>query len=139
MSAQQSYYIGIKGIVRDKSDKVLILKDSSTGRWEVPGGRMDAGQTIEGAFAREIGEEVENAVLVHFGDLLFAAQGDFLVENEHKLLLLFYIVEVTLPPNLVLSSEHTDSAWVDTRSLENYTIYSSDKAAIQKALNTDLA
>jgi 8-oxo-dGTP pyrophosphatase MutT (NUDIX family) len=135
MSERQSYYIGIKGIIKDKTGRVLILKDSSTGKWEVPGGRIDAGQTIEGAFAREISEEIEGASLVRFGELLCAAQGDYLVENKHKLMLLFYAVEVELPPRLALSSEHTEFAWVDAQSLGAYTMYASDKAAVQKSIS----
>jgi 8-oxo-dGTP diphosphatase len=134
MSDRQSYYIGIKGIIKDQSGRVLILKDSSTGKWEVPGGRMDAEQTIEGAFAREITEEIQDASLEKFGDLLFAAQGAFNVENAHKLFLIFYSVKVRLPSKLTLSSEHTDSAWVDERSLSNYALYPSDKAAVITAL-----
>lgn len=134
MSNRQSYYIGVKGIVRDQDGRVLILKDYSTGKWEVPGGRMDEGQTIEEAFSREIGEEIEGASLEEFGDLLYAAQGAFTVENAHKLFLIFYSVKVQLPNKLVLSSEHADSAWVDEQSLANYALYPSDKAAVTIAL-----
>jgi len=133
MSERQSYYIGIKGIIRNEAAKILILKDVSTGKWEVPGGRMDSGQTIEGAFAREIGEEIEGATLTEFGSLLYAAQGEFLVEDSHKLLLLFYEVKAELPTNLVLSSEHTDSAWIDAQTIENYTMYTGDKVAVLRS------
>jgi hypothetical protein len=95
---------------------------------------VDACQTIEGAFARGIGEEVEGGTLTEFGDLLYAARSEFLVENAHKLLLLFYNVKANLPPHLVLSSAHTDSAWVDAQTMERYTIYATDKAAVLKAL-----
>lgn len=134
MSNRQSYYIGVKGIIQDQDGRVLILKDSSTGKWEVPGGRMDENQTIEEAFSREIGEEIEDASLEEFGGLLFAAQGAFKVENAHKLLLIFYSVKVRLPSKLTLSSEHMDSAWVDEQSLSNYALYPSDKAAVTIAL-----
>jgi 8-oxo-dGTP pyrophosphatase MutT (NUDIX family) len=137
MSERQSYYVGIKGIIRNEASKILILKDV-TGKWEVPGGRMDAGQTIEGAFAREISEEIEGAALTEFGNLLYAAQGEFLVEDSHKLLLLFYEVTVELPPHLVLSAEHSDAAWIDARTIENYAMYTSDKAAVLRSLEREI-
>ena len=136
MSKRQPYYVGIKGIIKNSEGDVLILRDSSTGKWEAPGGRMDADQTIEEAFSREIGEEVEGAVLQSLGNVFYVAQGGFTVEDEHKLLLLFYETIVDMPLKIKLSFEHTDFAWVNAKSLADYDIYASDKAAVMKVFNS---
>lgn len=130
MIDRQSYYVGVKGIIRNSSGQVLILQDSGSKKWELPGGRIDRGGGIESSFAREITEEIKGARLVHFGKLVHAAQGDFFVENLHKLLLLFYLVETKLPKTIVLSQEHLASEWIDKQSLDKYEIYGTDKAAI---------
>lgn len=136
MSDRQSFYVGVKGIIKDKNGRVLILKDSARGKWEAPGGRIDVGQSIEGAFKREIAEEIEGASLYSFGELLMALQGDFVTENEHKLLLLFYSVKVSLPVKIKLSDEHEDFAWVDKNSLNDCLLFSTDRRAISLALNS---
>lgn len=134
MSQRQSYYIGIKGLIKNAQGSVLILKDNSTGKWEVPGGRIDQNQAIEEAFRREMSEELPGSVVNSFGGVIFAAQGDFIVENDHKLMLLFFETDVELPEETNLSDEHSELAWVNNANIEDYEIYSSDKAAIKTAL-----
>jgi 8-oxo-dGTP pyrophosphatase MutT (NUDIX family) len=134
MSQRQSYYTGIKGLIKNSQGSVLILKDNSTGKWEVPGGRIDQNQQIEEAFRREMSEELPGSVVKNFGSVVYAAQGDFMVENDHKLMLLFFIADVEMPDSLELSNEHSELAWVDSSTIDNYEIYTSDKAAIKSVL-----
>lgn len=130
MSERQSFYVGIKGLIQDSAGDILILKDVSKGKWELPGGRIDTGQSIPESFSRELNEEIPGARLNAMGALVHAAQGDFLVENNHKLLLLFYKTEVTLPDTMRLSDEHSGYDWVNETNVNNFDIFSSDKAAI---------
>ena len=134
MSARQSFYVGIKGIIKNDAGDVLILKDASKGKWEVPGGRVDKDQSIVNSFSREIEEELPGAKLVSLDEVIHVAQGDFLVEDEHKLFLAFHLAKVSLPDILVLSDEHTDSAWVNLSTVANYSIFTSDLAAIEQSL-----
>jgi ADP-ribose pyrophosphatase YjhB (NUDIX family) len=131
---RQSFYIGVKGIVTT-SQGVLILKDAPRGKWELPGGRIDAGQSIEDAFIREINEEVPGTTNPKLERLLFAAQGDFIVENDHKLCLLFYAASADLPETLQLSDEHTDQAFVTADTLSNFDLFSTDKEALERYLS----
>jgi 8-oxo-dGTP pyrophosphatase MutT (NUDIX family) len=129
MSDRQSFYIGIKAIiVRD--GRVLLLKESPRAKWELPGGRIDGKQTIEESVARELAEEIPGAKLRSLGDLVHAATGDFMVENDHRLCLIFYTADVDLPHELTLSEEHLEYAWVDPESIEGYDIFTSDRAAL---------
>jgi 8-oxo-dGTP diphosphatase len=134
MNERQSYYIGAKGLIKNSQGKVLIIKDVETGRWELPGGRIDKKQSIEEAFRREIAEELPGSVVKNFGNIVYAAQGDFTVEDDHKLMLLFFSADVKVPDSTELSHEHTELAWVNSQSVDDYQIYASDKAAIKLAL-----
>jgi len=134
MVERQSYYVGVKGLIRNKAE-ILVLRDTSTGKWELPGGRIDKGGDIKSSFAREIEEEIKGARLKKLGKIIHAAQGDFLVENNYTLLLLFYLAIVDLPKTIILSKEHSGSAWVSAYSLLKYNIYSTDRAAIELALS----
>jgi len=134
MNQRQSYYIGIKGLIKNNQGDILILKDNSTGKWEVPGGRIDQNQAIEEAFRREMAEELPGSVVNGFGNVVYVAQGDFVVENSHKLMLLFFSTDVSVPDKPKLSNEHSELAWVNRNNLNDYPIYSSDKAAIESVL-----
>ena len=135
MDEKQSFYIGVKGIIRSSAGEIMILKDNSKGKWELPGGRIDRNQSIEQALTREIGEEIIGATMAKQGGLVDLALGEFEVKDNHRLLLLFYSIEVSLPESIELSHEHSELAWVNKRSISGYEFYATDKAAIQKAFN----
>lgn len=47
-----------KGFVQTSDDKLLILKRSDTGEWDVPGGHNRSGETPNYGFFREVKEEI---------------------------------------------------------------------------------
>ena len=65
------------GIVFDQHGCVLVgqrtVKDQYFAKWEFPGGKLEAGESVNGALAREFKEEVGIEVLA----------SDFLLEVNH--------------------------------------------------------
>ncbi len=54
-------------VVRDDDGRVLLVlraRDPSRGRWSIPGGRVEPGETLEQAAAREVLEETGLRVAV---------------------------------------------------------------------------
>ena len=50
--------VGASGIIFDESrEKVLLTKRTDNGRWCIPGGGMDPGESVEEACVREVYEE----------------------------------------------------------------------------------
>jgi 8-oxo-dGTP diphosphatase len=52
----------VEAIIKDKNDKVLLLQRSDKnkhylGKWQLPGGKVDSGETVEEAIQREVFEE----------------------------------------------------------------------------------
>ncbi len=54
------YRTSIKALVFDENKKILLTKDES-GKWDLPGGGMDWGETPQICLAREIQEEMDLA------------------------------------------------------------------------------
>lgn len=52
------YRISIKGMIRNRSGEVLVVKESGRDYWDLPGGGMDHSENIQTAIAREMKEEV---------------------------------------------------------------------------------
>jgi|GEM_PF-1556200 len=49
--------ISVKGIILTKSYHVLLLRRPGETKWDMPGGGVDAGETIAAAYTREVIEE----------------------------------------------------------------------------------
>src|SRR3990172_4190609 len=54
--------LSVKGIVRRPDGKFLLIRRSqlskaNPGFWEIPGGKMDAGETVDASLRREVKEE----------------------------------------------------------------------------------
>lgn len=110
------FQIGVKGLII-VDGKVLLLKrtaDEGGSFWELPGGRMEAGEEIEATLRRELGEEVPSLARVEVGRLLHAA---LVRDDESGLVLLFYRVQADATLPLVLSTEHIGHTWASAEDL----------------------
>lgn len=61
---KKQWQVSIKGLVFDNERRLLLLQEED-GRWELPGGRMEHGETFAEALKRELKEEtgVDSEVL----------------------------------------------------------------------------
>lgn len=122
--------VSIKGLLC-RDNKILVLKTARSGRWELPGGRMDFGETAERAFKREIKEEIgfKKVKLGKFINIwtFTSVRGEF---NHHFIILDFEIS--TDETDIKLSAEHTEYKWVELKEVDKLKIRAGHKESVRK-------
>jgi 8-oxo-dGTP diphosphatase len=95
------------------------------GKWELPGGKIEPGESPEQSLARELAEEL--GVEVRVGEFLCATPFD---RGDARLELLVYRVErIAGEPALL---EHQEIRWVDPADLAGYDLADSDRKVVER-------
>lgn len=88
---------------------VLFVKNPRN-EWELPGGRPEAGESLEAALLREVQEECGLTVAA---PAYVCSQSCEIIPDQRVLLVFFSCECATALPRLHLSEEHTDYRWVE--------------------------
>jgi mutator protein MutT len=98
--------ISVKGVLIHRG-RVLLLRNDR-GEWELPGGRLDDGETPEEALAREIQEETGlSATVTSLVDAWV-----FQVTPRKSVLILQYACRLNGGRSVSISHEHNQHAWL---------------------------
>ena len=130
-----------KAFIRNASGKYLFLKRSDYGarpnEWDLPGGRLDPGETLHEAIVREIREEsgiddIKNERVVY-------AKSDIRADEQPSFnyVLLLYIAD-TDSDEVTLSHEHQDLKWLSLREAHDLVQHPLHKEAILRIIDNDL-
>lgn len=105
------FVIAPKALVCNKDGKCLFLRRSQSsrhfaGQWEMPGGKMDPGETLEACLLRETKEET--GLDIRLNRVLGAAEG-----ATEKFRLAYIILSATIvgAGPVTLSDEHDACEW----------------------------
>jgi 8-oxo-dGTP diphosphatase len=112
--------IGVGGIIFNRQNQVLLIQRNqppAMGLWSIPGGKLEAGESLTEACKREIKEEtgletdIKNIVAVV----------ERRIENFHYVIIDYLALlideEQTVP---VAQSDIADAKWVDLENLADY-------------------
>lgn len=125
---------GVKANLYNKDGKFLIIKRSEEethleGKWEIPGGRIEFGESPEEALKEEVSEEtgLKIKIIEPMDTWKFRKS-----ENEYRVGVDFLCI--TEEKDVELSSEHDAYRWVEEKELSDYDIYDSIRKSLQKAI-----
>jgi 8-oxo-dGTP diphosphatase len=113
------YGLAVRVLLTDQDGKILILKrstDSKTnpGKWELPGGKVDQGESFDHALIREVYEETN--LKISLEHVVGASEQNLHIIRAVHIIMTGKIVE----GKLNLSSEHEGYAWVLIETLPDY-------------------
>jgi len=111
----------VAAIVVDSQQRILMAQRAGWqhqgGKWEFPGGKIEAGETHLQALSRELKEEVDLQIDQHACELFEAVHHDY---SDKKVSLYFYIVSAFVGTAKGLEGQPV--TWVDAQSLPQMTI-----------------
>ena len=133
------------GAVIVQDGAVLLVKrryEPLAGRWSLPGGTVELGETLQGALAREMQEEtgleVEvGAVIEVFDRIMYDAEN----RVEYHFVLVDYLCR-PIGGHLAAGSDVADAQFVEPRALGSYDLTDKAQAVIARAfelVNLELA
>jgi len=126
----QHFVITQDAIIINEKGEVLILLHKS-GKWLLPGGKINKGETWLEGLKREIKEE---AGIIDFKIKKIMDVSSWL-EPEIGYYVVTFLCSTSPNPEIVLSDEHQEYTWTSLNNLDHYTFYHPDiKKRIQKAL-----
>jgi len=133
----QRPFAGVGAIVVADDGRVLLVKRSNpplAGRWSLPGGVIDVGETIEQAVAREVREETGLEVAVGPQvEVVERIHRDADGRVEYHYVLLDRLCRPT-GGTLRAATDASDVTWAAAGELDAYGIVSSTRRVIERAL-----
>lgn len=111
---EQIYNLGIKAIIQNSSEKILLLKHIK-GYWDFPGGRVQENEEAIDTLFREVKEETGITNLTNIKQDAMILTDVHMIQDNHSIDLILWYFNCTLVTNqkIVLSDEHTEFQWVN--------------------------
>jgi len=116
--------VATTGIIWDR-DKVLIGQRKRDGRWELPGGKVDPGETPGECIVREIHEELGLRVRVEKN--LGVVEGEYRGIPMKVHAFVMAVIGGTPSPNVHLALE-----WIALRRTDEFDIVEEDRIVLEK-------
>ncbi|WP_324789213.1 NUDIX domain-containing protein [Streptomyces sp. H51] len=127
----------VVALVRDDAGRVLMVQRSDNGRWALPGGGHDVGESISDTVVREVREETGIDVEVVGLTGIYTDPGHVMRYDDGEVRQQFSICFRARPTGggLRTSDETTQVRWVDPADLAGLDIHPTMRLRIDHALD----
>ena len=127
--------IGVGGLLFNRQHQVLLInrdKPPAQGLWSVPGGKLEAGESLIECCRREMQEETGLDVEV----LSIVAVVERRIENFHYVIIDF-LVQLVDDQNFIpiAASDVSEARWIDLEKIEDYPLVKGLFEIIQRTAN----
>jgi mutator protein MutT len=129
-------YVGIGGIIVHEGRVVLVKRrfEPLAGQWSIPGGAVEAGETLEACLVREMAEET--GFLVEVGPVVEVLDR-ITHDDEGKVLYHFVLIDYLCWPiggELRAGSDVAEAALAEPSELAQYELTEKARTVIERAL-----
>jgi 8-oxo-dGTP diphosphatase len=130
LGAPEHLPITVKALIW-RGDLCLVLRKASNGLWDLPGGRLERGESWWDGLVREVREETALEVL----SARLSSHTIKPRSGRPDIFLAFFeaCVAGPLPERLRLSVEHFDQNWIDPQSAHGLALIDAHRLAIVNA------
>jgi len=119
----------VAGVIVDDSNKILLAQRNDgknmAGKWEFPGGKVEAGETKKEALRRELREELD--IECKIGDYIGSSVYNY---DDFTVDLHLYFADIL--DGEIQAVEHKKIAWTEIDTIENYDIPQANFPLINK-------
>ena len=131
--------VGVGALIHDRDGRVLLIKrrfEPNKGRWSLPGGLLETGETLLEAGRREVREEVGVEIEV---EELFQVSEEIVRDAEGKARFHFVLVDflATLDPEgatIILNGESESFIWSKAEDVNGLDVSENTKRIVEKYL-----
>ena len=122
--------ISVKAVLVEDGRACLLLNERD--QWELPGGRLERGESPEQCLLREVREEVGLEAVI---ERLVDARA-FVPAPGKEVFVLVYRCRLAAPGATVLSGEHRQGGWFDLAEMGSLVLPDGYLASIQRAIDS---
>jgi 8-oxo-dGTP diphosphatase len=118
---EQIYHLGIKAIIKNPNNQILLLKRRHLDYWDLPGGRVQEGEEPLAALTREVQEETGLDKLANIQpQQIILTPFKISLENHQtaQLMFWFYKCSILHEEPITLSDEHSEFLWASLKEVQ---------------------
>lgn len=121
-----TFNVGLKAVVLNSKNEMLLIQRSAentvAGKWDIPGGRMSFGESLDEALAREVREE-SGLEVEAIGTVLSVCTFMRDVSASNQIVRITFAVRAT-EGEIMLSDEHQAYEWVGLDRVKEFDLFS---------------